>query len=95
MIPGALAQFLTRDLGLSTPDEPPVQLSVWLNAPHALTTLADVGDLKSLPGSAQANWFIGYAVADENETSTAATAQDFLAQCVTSVCISTAGSRSQ
>jgi len=29
-----------------------------------MTDLVDVGDLKPLPGSAHANWFLGYAVGD-------------------------------
>jgi len=79
-VPGALAQFLTHDLRLITPANPETQLGVWLNTPRALAELVDAGSLKALPGAAQANWFIGYAIADPEGKPAAATAQDFLTQ---------------
>jgi hypothetical protein len=79
-IPQTLAFFLTYDLGLATPADPPAQLGLWLNAPHTMTELVNVGNLKTLPGSAQANWFIGYAVADSEGASPMAAAADLLGQ---------------
>jgi hypothetical protein len=79
-VPEALAHFLRNQLGLATPDEPAAQAGLWLNAPRALTQLVDVGSLKTLPGSAQSNWFIGYAVADPQGKSAGAAAVDFLGQ---------------
>lgn len=63
-VPEALARFLSHDLGLATPAEPPAQFGIWLNSQRGITDLVDVGNLKALPGSAHANWFLGYAVGD-------------------------------
>jgi hypothetical protein len=79
-IPQALAHFLTHDLGLATPADPPAQLGLWLNSPHKMAELVDIGNLKTLPGSAQANWFIGYAIADREGVSPGTAAADLLGQ---------------
>jgi hypothetical protein len=79
-IPRELALFLSHDLDLATPADPPVQFGLWLNTPRSMTELVDVGNLKALPGSAQANWFTGYAVADPEGASILATAKDLLGQ---------------
>jgi hypothetical protein len=79
-VPGALAQFLTSNLGLATIAEPPAQLGMWLNAPHALSELIDTGDLKPLPGSAAANWFISYAISDSAGKTVTEAAMDILSQ---------------
>jgi hypothetical protein len=79
-MPQALAQFLAQHLDLATPAEPAAQLGIWLEAPESLTAMVDVGTLKRLPGSAQANSFIGYAVADAHGAAPAEVAGDLLAQ---------------
>jgi hypothetical protein len=79
-IPQALAHFLTHDLSLATPADPPAQLGLWLNTPHTMTELVDIGNLKTLPGSAQANWFIGYVVADPEGAPSTTAAVDLLGQ---------------
>jgi hypothetical protein len=79
-IPQALAHFLTRDLSLATSADPPAQLGLWLNTPDKMTELVDIENLNTLPGSAQANWFIGYAVADPEGASPTTTATDLLGQ---------------
>ena len=79
-LPGALAQFLTSDLGLATTAEPPAQQGMWLNAPHAMSELVDAGDLKPLPGSALVNGFTSYSIADPEGKPVTAAALDILSQ---------------
>jgi hypothetical protein len=51
-VPGAFADFLAKDVGLSTSDTPPAQLGVWLDSSHQpLTVMVDTEGLKTLPGS--------------------------------------------
>lgn len=61
-LPGAVAGFLADDLGLATAADPAAQIGVWLKTPHHLTELVEVDAFDSVPGSAQSNWFMGFAV---------------------------------
>jgi hypothetical protein len=79
-IPGALAAFLTQDLGLETADDQPVQAGVYLDAPHSMTELVDTADLKSLPGSPASNWFMGWAISSPHGQQAPALAREWLAQ---------------
>jgi len=64
-LPTALAQFLTDTLGLPTSSDPQAEIAIWLKAHTAsLTELVDVDGFTVVPGSPQANWFMGFAVAD-------------------------------
>lgn len=63
-LPAALAEFLAEQLGLSTSADPGAEVGVWLKAPRALTELIDVDGYASVEGSAQSNWYMGFAVAD-------------------------------
>lgn len=63
-LPGALTEFLTKSLDLSTADYPPAQLGISLKAPHGMLELVDVNDLKLLEGSSVAPWYMGWVIAD-------------------------------
>ena len=63
-LPRVLAEFLTKELGLATLNDPPAQAGIWLKTPHAMTELVNVEDLEPIPGSPVSNWFIGYMIAD-------------------------------
>jgi hypothetical protein len=63
-LPAALAEFVTGQLGLSTSADPAAEIGVWLKAPRALTELIDVDGYASVEGSAQSNWYMGFAMAD-------------------------------
>jgi hypothetical protein len=79
-IPGAFAEFLAKDLGLGTSDDPPAQLGVWLQSYHPLTTMVDPQELRTLPGSSPSNWFMGWTFATPDGTSGKETARDLLSQ---------------
>ena len=65
-LPGALAHFLTDDLGLATTREPPAQIGVSLDTPHSMTELVDPQGIATLAGTSAPTWFLGWAVADPN-----------------------------
>ena len=79
-VPGAFAEFLAKDLGMGTSDDPPAQLGVWLQSYHPLTTMVDVQGLKMLPGSSSSNQFIGWAFAAPDGSPEKRTARDLLSQ---------------
>lgn len=80
-MPGALAEFLTKDLGLGTTDDPAAQLGIWLESHgQPLTAMIDTGGLTTLPGSTPANWFCGYAIADPQGATASRTAEELLRQ---------------
>jgi hypothetical protein len=79
-IPGAFAEFLAKDLALSTCDDPSAQLGVWLQSYHPLTSMVDPQDLQTLPGSSPSNWFIGWTFATRDGKSGKETARDLLSQ---------------
>ena len=79
-IPGVFAEFLAKDLGLGTSDDPPAQLGVWLQSDHPLTTMVDPQELRTLPGSAPSNWFSGWAFASPDGKPGKETARDLLSQ---------------
>jgi hypothetical protein len=79
-IPGAFAEFLAKDLGLGTSDDPPAQLGVWLQSYHPLTTMVDPQDLQTLPGASPSNWFMGWTFATPDGRSGRETARDLLSQ---------------
>ena len=79
-IPGAFAEFLAKDLGLGTSDDPPAQLGVWLQSYHPLTTMVDPQGLRTLPGSSPSNWFMGWAFASPDGKPGRETARDLLSQ---------------
>jgi hypothetical protein len=60
-VPQAFADFLAKDLGLATSDDPRAQLGIWLQSNQALTTIIDTEGLRTLPGSWPSNQFIGWA----------------------------------
>ena len=63
-LPGALAEFLARDLHLTTTDDPPAQAGICLDTPRTITELVDPQDLLAVPGSSVVPWFRGWAVAE-------------------------------
>ncbi len=79
-LPGVLAEFLTKELDLTTASDPPAQIGIWLKTPHAMTELVDIEGLKSIPGSPASNWFVGYAVADPAGHKSEAAAVELLSQ---------------
>ena len=79
-VTGAFADFLDKDLGLGTFDDPPAQFGVWLQSNQRLTVMVDVDGLQMLPGSSPSNQFIGWAYADPDGNSVADTARDLLTQ---------------
>ena len=62
-VPQAFADFLAKDLGLATSDDPPAQLGIWLQSTQPLTAMVDTVGLRTLPGSWSQNQFIGWALA--------------------------------
>jgi hypothetical protein len=60
----AVAQFLSRELGLTTPGDPPVVVGFRLEAQHDLAELIDVSGLNELPGGRHRVQAIGYFVSD-------------------------------
>jgi hypothetical protein len=79
-IPAAFAEFLAKDLGLGTSDDPPAQLGVWLQSYWPLTVMVDTHGLKTLPGSSPSNWYSGWAFATPEGKSGRETARDFRIQ---------------
>ena len=79
-VPGAFAEFLAKDLGLGTSDDPPAQVGIWLQSHQPLTTMVDVQGLKMLPGSSPSNQFIGWAFAAPDGSPEKRTARDLLSQ---------------
>lgn len=79
-MPAAFAEFLTKDLGLGTSDDPPAQLGVWLQSYHPLTTVVDTQGLRTLPASYPSNWYSGWAFASLDGKSGTDTAGDFVSQ---------------
>jgi hypothetical protein len=79
-VAGALAEFLTKDLGLPATDDPPAQAGVWLDTPHAMTELVDLQGMDILPGATPSTWFAGWAVADLDGKPLAELAQAWLTQ---------------
>ncbi|MGO9295139.1 MAG: hypothetical protein ACLP52_14910 [Streptosporangiaceae bacterium] len=63
-LPASLAAFLAEQLGLSTSADPAAEIGVWLKAAQVLTELIDVDGYASVEGSAQSNWYMGFAMAD-------------------------------
>jgi hypothetical protein len=63
-LPGALGQFLTQSLELSTADDPPVQVGISLKALQSMFELVDTTGLKPLVGSSPCPWYMGWAIAD-------------------------------
>ncbi len=79
-VPVALAAFLSTDLGLDTPGDPPSQAGVLLKSPRGMAELVDTEDLKPLPASAQSSEFLGWAIADPAGESATVTATEMLRQ---------------
>ena len=79
-VPGAFAEFLARDLGLGTSDDPRAQLGVWLQSYQPLTTMIDTRELTALPGSSPSNWYSGWAFASPDGRPGKETAGDLLSQ---------------
>ena len=77
---GAFADFLDKDLGLGALDDPRSQFGVWLQSHRLLTAMVDVGGLRVLPGASVSTEFIGWAYADPDGNSIAATTRDLLTQ---------------
>jgi hypothetical protein len=80
-VPGVFADFLAKDLGLATSDDPPAQLGVWLeSSPQPLTVMVDTDGLRTLPGSWPSSQFIGWAFAAPDGNSATETARDLITQ---------------
>jgi hypothetical protein len=79
-VPGAFADFLTEDLGLSAFGDPPAQFGVWLQSYQPLTIMVNAKGLRTLPGSTPSNQFIGWAFAAEDGNLISDTARDLLTQ---------------
>jgi hypothetical protein len=62
-MPSVFAEFLAKELGLDTSDDPPAQLGIWMQSYHPLTSMVDPQELRMLPGSSPSNWFMGWAYA--------------------------------
>jgi hypothetical protein len=87
-LPGALTEFLSRDLGLATTDCPPAQVGISLDAPQFITQLVDPGDLETLPGSSARTWFMGWALADPHGEPPPKLIHDWLTQlCDIALCV--------
>lgn len=78
--PVAMVNFLRQQLGLSTSNDPLAEVGIWLKAPRALTELVNIDGFESVPGSAQANWFMGFAMADPDGEPVMGTAKAWLQQ---------------
>ena len=76
----AFADFLSRDLGLATSNDPPVQCGVWLQSPQSLTAMVDIHGLRVLPGRSPSNEFIGWAFAAPDGKPAAGAARDLIVQ---------------
>ncbi len=77
-IPAVFAEFLSRDLGLDTSDDPPAQLGIWLQSYGPLTTMVDTQGMRTLPGASPSNWFAGWAFATPDGKLGRAMARDLL-----------------
>lgn len=77
-IPAAFAEFLAKDLGLATSDDPPTQFGIWLQSHHPLTTMVDTQGMTALPGSSPSNWFAGWAFATSEGKTGMETVRDLL-----------------
>lgn len=73
----AVARFLSRDLGLSTPGEPPVVVAFRLEARQDLAELLDVSGLYELPGGRHGSQAIGYFIADHDGARRSCAADDY------------------
>lgn len=77
-VPAAMVNFLRQELGLSTSNDPLAEIGVWLKAPRAMTELVDIDGFESVPGSAQLNWSMGFAMADPEGRPATGTAEAWL-----------------
>ena len=76
----AFVNLLSRDLNLSSSDQPAARVGVMLQAKKSLADLADAGELPILPGATPSNQFLGYAIAHPDGKPTDDAARDFLRQ---------------
>ena len=79
-LPHAFADFLAKDLGLATSNDPPTQLGIWLQSNQALTAMVDTEGLRMLPGSWPSNQFIGWALTAPDGGPADETARDLVIQ---------------
>ncbi|MCW2907574.1 MAG: hypothetical protein JWL68_2363 [Actinomycetia bacterium] len=79
-IPGAFAEFLTKDLGLRTYEDPAARVGVLIESIGPLSTLVDAGSLSPLPGAYPSRQFLGYAIADREGGPADQSARDLLQQ---------------
>ena len=77
-IPAVFAEFLSRDLGLDTSDDPSAQLGIWLQSYGPLTTMVDTQGMRTLPGASPSNWFAGWGFATPDGKPGRAVARDLL-----------------
>ena len=61
---GAFAQFLSRDVGVQTYDDPPTQLGVSLEAGQSVGELIDAGEFTPVAGSPTSRSFVSYVIAE-------------------------------
>ena len=79
-VPQAFADFLAKDLELTTSDDPPAQLGIWLQSNQAMTTMINTDGLRTLPGSWPSNEFIGWALSAPDGDRASLTARDLVTQ---------------
>jgi hypothetical protein len=81
-VPGAFADFLSEDLGLTTHGDPPAQLGIELRAYRSITELIDPGDHSVIAGSTGSSQFTGYMISSLNGIS----ASDVAVEMLTGIC---------
>jgi hypothetical protein len=79
-LPGALAHFLTHDLGLATAGEPLAQIGISLDTPHSITELVDTENIPKVAGTSAPTWFLAWAVADPDGQATPGLTRTWLTQ---------------
>lgn len=78
-VPAALAEFLARDAGLTTNDDPRTQAGLWLTAAGpGMTGLVDTDGLEAVPGSTPSSTFTGCVLADPAGKPAMTTARELL-----------------
>jgi hypothetical protein len=80
LIVDEFATFLASKLHLRTFAEPSPEFGIWLKAPRSMLDIIDIGQYRVIPGSATANWFIGYLVADPEGRTVSGAAAELIGQ---------------
>jgi hypothetical protein len=78
--PAAFAEFLSRDVGLTTVDAPPAQFGVWMESHQAMTVMVSTEGVRTLPGSSPSSQFTGWAYADADGKPAGELARELMVQ---------------